>query len=64
MHHDDADDEYDDEFDDDLEEIELPPLLQAAVSLHEVYTALTDAGFDEYDALRLIGFIITDRDLA
>lgn len=59
-------DEYDDELEDEEideieEECDLPPLTQAAVALHEVYLALTDGGFAEYDALRLVAHLIIEQ---
>lgn len=60
----DDDEELDDEVDE-LEDIEddceLPPLTEAAIQLHEVYLALVEAGFEAYDALRMITWLISEQ---
>lgn len=54
--------------DDDIEETDeteddgdLSPLVEAAVALHEVYTALIDGGFDEFEALRMLAIVIAEQ---
>jgi len=58
------DDEYDEGIDE-MEEIEdecdLSPLTEAAIAAHEVYLALTEGGFQEYDALRIIAYLISEQ---
>lgn len=60
-----SDEEWDEDDLDELDEIEddvdLPPLTAAAVALHEVYLALTEAGFEEYDALRMVTWMISEQ---
>jgi len=56
--------DYDDEDLEDIEEeIELAPLVEATVALHEVYLALIDGGFDDGAALRLVAYLITEQGL-
>ena len=55
------DDDRDDDIDDIEEEIDLPPLTQAAVALHEVFLALVEGGFDDYDAIRLVAQLIIEQ---
>jgi len=53
------------EEDDDLEEFEedaLSPIVAATVALHEMYCALIEGGFDQHEALRLIGFIMWEQE--
>lgn len=58
-------DDYEDEDLEDLEdEIDLAPLVEATVALHEVYLALIDGGFDDSAALRLIAYLIAEQGLA
>ena len=50
---------------DDLEDELAPtPLVEATTALHEVYTALIEGGFGEYDALRLVAYMISEQGLA
>lgn len=57
-------DDYDDEDLDDIEdEVDLAPLVEATVALHEVYLALIDGGFDDGAALRLIAYLIAEQGL-
>ena len=60
-----SDDEWNEEDIDELEDIEddvdLPPLTEAAVHLHEMYLALIDGGFDTYDALRMVTWLISEQ---
>lgn len=34
------------------------PLVEGAIQLHETYTLLTGAGFEEYQALFLVGVLL------
>ncbi len=49
-----------DELEDDCE---MSPLAQAAVALHEIFLSLTEAGFEDYDALRIVAWVISDQGL-
>lgn len=67
MDYEDEEHEYDEEETDlDLieEDVELPALTEAAIMLHEVYLALTEAGFEEYDALRMVTWLISEQGIA
>lgn len=57
------DEDPDIEEDSEEEDGDLSPLVEAAVALHEVYCALVDGGFDEFDALRLLAYIVSDQGL-
>lgn len=67
VNYEDDDYEYEDE-DTDLdlieEDVELPALTEAAIMLHEVYLALTVAGFEQYDALRMVTWLISEQGIA
>lgn len=59
--------DYDDDLDDygddlDVEDDgDLTPLASAAAAIHEVYIALVDAGFEEWEGLRIVSHIISDQ---
>ena len=60
-----TEDDYDDEDLDEIEDdVDLAPLVEATVALHEVYLALIDGGFDDGAALRLIAYLIAEQGLA
>ena len=46
------------------EDGDLSPLVEAAVALHEVYLAMIEGGFDEYEALRILALIISEQGLS
>lgn len=46
------------------DDLDLAPLVEATVALHEVYLALIDGGFDDGAALRLIAYLIAEQGLA
>lgn len=56
-----VDDDENEEIDEIEEECDLPPLTQAAVALHEVFLALVDGGFEDYDAIRLVAQLIIEQ---
>lgn len=59
-----TDDDDDSDALDELEdEIAFAPLVEATIALHEVYVALIDGGFGEYDALRLVAYMISEQGL-
>jgi hypothetical protein len=33
------------------------------VALHEIFLSLTEAGFEDYDALRIVAWVISDQGL-
>lgn len=65
----DHDEEYDDdEYDLDEEELDeaeddgdLSPLVEGAVALHEIYLALQDGGFSEWEGLRILAWLISEQ---
>lgn len=62
-----VDDELDDDYSDDdceeetVEDGDLTPLAVAAAATHEVYEALVDAGFTEWEGLRIIAWLISEQ---
>lgn len=55
------DDEADDIEEQEDEDGDLSPLVEAAVALHEVYLALIEGGFDEFEAIRILALIISEQ---
>lgn len=57
----------DDEPEDDAEATEddgdISPLLEAAIALHEVYLALTEGGFGDLEALRILAYVLAEQGL-
>jgi hypothetical protein len=56
-----VDDEADDIEEQEDEDGDLSPLVEAAVALHEVYLALIEGGFDEFEAIRILALIISEQ---
>lgn len=55
-------DDYDDDHDaDTVDDGDLTPLAVAAAATHEVYEALVDAGFSEWEGLRIIAWLISEQ---
>jgi hypothetical protein len=55
------DDELETEESDEGDDGDLSPLVEAAVALHEVYLALIEGGFDEFEALRMLAYIVSEQ---
>lgn len=56
------DEDYEDASEEEVEEDgDLSPLAQGAVALHEIYLALQEGGFSEWEGLRILSWMITEQ---